>query len=197
MVFASVYISTLRSRLNEREAEEMLEKSRVYNDAYGITGMLTVRGLNVMQLVEGAEESVRILLDRIHRDARHDGILTVWSGTYEGRRYPDWSMGITHLDENAQQSSPATGTLPTDWREWDDAPEDYAARRDGALRRALASGDPLTSALAVILSVHQPMHGTSAARPECAECRPHANGDQVDSPCFTARNAIWAIEATR
>ena len=195
MVFASVYISTLRSRLSETEAEQMLERSRGYNRENGITGMLTVRGLNVMQLVEGDEGPVRILLDRIHRDARHDGILTVWAGAYERRRYPEWSMGITHLDESPTQPSPSPAKRPSDWSEWSYAPDDYAARSEAALRRAVASGNPLTSALAVILSVHQPAQDASASRPECAECRTSTTGAQIDGPCFTARNAIWAIEA--
>lgn len=73
----------------------------------------------------------------------------------------------------------------------------YALRREVALRRAMVSGEQLVVSLAIILQGRRSEgilgdHGVTRLR--CAEC----SGGSSDGgyPFNTARNALWAIEAT-
>ncbi|MFZ7089345.1 BLUF domain-containing protein [Curtobacterium sp. RRHDQ10] len=203
-MFTTVYVSTLREELTGEPLRRLLEDSRRRNAANGITGMLTVRGRRVIQLLEGERASVRELYARIAVDPRHDDVVTVWDSSNAERRFPDWSMAFDDLEEDADKAleqtwpEPSSADLSPDRPGGDDT--DYIARRATALRRAMASGDRLVTSLAVILHGHRPQAVLTASgtkRVQCSECRVTQAEPADQYPCNTARNAIWALESTQ
>jgi hypothetical protein len=203
MISTTVYISTLHEELRTDELDALLSKSRANNASNGISGMLTVRGRDVMQVLEGDADNVRDLYARISQDPRHRNVVTVWTSTHDARRYPDWSMGFDDLGtEPAAETAgswpaPDVAAIPNH----DSASgntTDFVGRRAQVLRRALFSGNRLMTTLGIILDGHRPetiLEPGGATTVRCSECRvfPGAIGDSY--PCSTAKNAIWALEA--
>jgi Sensors of blue-light using FAD len=62
------------------------------NPRNDITGALICREDLFVQLLEGPEEHVRGLLQRIERDDRHTDIALLFEGHVDERMFPDWAM---------------------------------------------------------------------------------------------------------
>jgi hypothetical protein len=200
------YVSTLVRPFSRAETDQLLASSRVRNAAAGVTGMLVFRGQRAMQLLEGEDADVRALYRRIAEDPRHRDVVRVWESVHDQRRFPDWAMQFDDLSTPADHVTDDPTWLEVDLpalADSGDAPplrrsRDHVRRRAAVLRRALASGDRLTTALAIILHGHRPeavLDGDTVARLYCAECRHDPSPTGQGYPCSTAENAIWALEA--
>ena len=96
-MFYLVYVSVAAENVSRDELLEILARSRTKNAEAGITGMLLYKDGNFMQVLEGEEQAVRDLYDRIRRDPRHLGIVTLVEGQRDERCFGDWSMGFQDL----------------------------------------------------------------------------------------------------
>lgn len=105
-MFYLVYVSSATRPFSEADLSDLLETSRENNAKLGITGMLLYKDGNLMQVLEGEEELVRALYEKIGTDPRHDGAITLHQSIAEERQFPDWSMGFRNLD------SPELRTVP-------------------------------------------------------------------------------------
>jgi hypothetical protein len=101
-----VYISSARTLFSKEDLTGLLAKSRANNEAHAITGLLLYKGGNFMQVLEGDEEAVRMLYERIGGDPRHTGVMVLLRNPIEQRQFSDWSMGFRDLND------PALRTLP-------------------------------------------------------------------------------------
>lgn len=72
------------------------------NAAAGITGLLLFNGRNFLQLLEGERDAVDSLLDRVESDPRHSGVVVVTDLEVAERSFPDWSMRLLRLAEDAE-----------------------------------------------------------------------------------------------
>ena len=89
-----VYQSTATSVLEERELEHLLARSRAWNSAHGLTGVLLHSHGSITQVLEGPETEVRALFARISRDHRHAHLLKLADGPIAERQFAQWSMGF-------------------------------------------------------------------------------------------------------
>lgn len=210
MIFTTAYTSEMVRPMSEHELVELLVDSRARNAERGVTGLLLYRSGRVLQMLEGDEAVVRALYDRIRMDVRHQHVTNVWSSSAAERRFPSWTMGFDDLERPARPG-PVTASLAghDESGAFTDSTfartaitveqQDYLERRRAALRRALVSGDRLYGALGIILNGHEPevFEATVAtARIQCRECRSHDEPALDSYPCPTAKNALWALEAT-
>lgn len=78
-------------------AEDILKAARRNNVANGVTGMLIVGGGCFFQVLEGPDEMVQSTFDRISRDPRHRGVITLWDDQAEERLFAKWTMGWCQL----------------------------------------------------------------------------------------------------
>jgi len=92
------YLSSTRSLLNVYEIAEILIKSRENNEKRGITGMLLYKDGNVLQILEGEEDPVRALFEKISNDPRHSGVLRLYEKSVEVRDFSEWTMGFHDLE---------------------------------------------------------------------------------------------------
>ncbi|MEO7165753.1 MAG: BLUF domain-containing protein [Spartobacteria bacterium] len=106
MIFQLVYKSTAVRHLLPWELLEMLERSRLNNARFEITGMLLYHGGQFLQLLEGDEQGVRDRYAVIAQDERHKLVSLVMTGPNAGRDFPDWTMGFRDLGE---RQAPAEG----------------------------------------------------------------------------------------
>lgn len=88
------YVSSTKELLSVPELVELLESIRPKNDEFELTGMLLYSGGNVIQTLEGPDESVNTVFASIESDPRHAGILVLLREQIEKRAFPAWSMGF-------------------------------------------------------------------------------------------------------
>ncbi len=98
-LFSLIYVSSAVHLFSHEELVALLQTSRRNNTADGITGMLLYKAGNFMQVLEGEEEAVRRLHDRIQRDPRHRGLITLLEQRTDERQFGSWSMGFRNLTD--------------------------------------------------------------------------------------------------
>jgi hypothetical protein len=54
--------------------------------------VLAFDGFQVVQVLEGPRDAVEALYDRILKDDRHEGIVTLQKCEIETARFPNWNM---------------------------------------------------------------------------------------------------------
>jgi class 3 adenylate cyclase len=94
-----MYISTTTRKLTDQEVEEIGRKSTVNNAKVAVTGVLLSANEFFFQILEGKEEDVEGVMERIRKDPRHQGLL-ILKAEYEvtGRLFGSWSMNTVRLD---------------------------------------------------------------------------------------------------
>ena len=94
MIFYLIYLSSATKPFSDKDLSEILAVSRLNNTSKGITGLLLYNEGDILQVLEGEEESVLNLYANIEADTRHTGVVKMVSGTSKERSFPDWSMGV-------------------------------------------------------------------------------------------------------
>jgi hypothetical protein len=89
-----IYVSTSTRLYNNDELADLLSKSRINNAKANITGMLLYSMGTFFQVLEGEEEKLTALYEKIKKDERHRGLIKLKSGKLANRLFPDWSMGF-------------------------------------------------------------------------------------------------------
>lgn len=97
-MFQLIYLSQAKSDLNYSDLAAILESSRRHNPAKSITGILIYKDDQFLQLLEGNQEDVQAVMDKIAQDKRHMNISVLYQGDTAERFFADWSMGYTDGD---------------------------------------------------------------------------------------------------
>jgi hypothetical protein len=74
------------------ELGRLFTEARSNNKKQGITGALLLSEDRFVQVLEGDEGAVRALFTHIERDARHDSVSVLESGTVPQRLFARWAM---------------------------------------------------------------------------------------------------------
>lgn len=91
MLSQYLYISTAPT-LPREEVDAILDTSARNNPARGITGLLLFNGRNFLQLLEGEDSEITVLMERINGDPRHSGVSVLDRREIAARTCPDWAM---------------------------------------------------------------------------------------------------------
>jgi hypothetical protein len=97
-MYSVAYVSTAAKVYSDEELDRILERSRACNTHAAITGLLLYKGDNFMQFLEGPQENVLHLLDRIRDDPRHHSMIIVLQQDLPERQFETWSMGFVRVD---------------------------------------------------------------------------------------------------
>ncbi len=100
-----IYVSKAVSSLNDDELAEILRVSRENNGAGRVTGMLLYKGGNFMQLLEGPQDEVLALFERIKDDPRHCDATILSIEEIHMRQFPEWEMAFCNLDTHSLKSA--------------------------------------------------------------------------------------------
>ena len=77
-------------------------ESQPRNERDRITGLLLFDGLDWCQYIEGPQESVDRLHERLRRDWRHRDMQVIQQGPAgEARLFPNWRMGYSYIADEA------------------------------------------------------------------------------------------------
>lgn len=92
MLTGIVYLSSALAPFDEKALRELAEHAQRRNRELGVTGYLYFEQRQFIQYIEGPDEAVTALMQRIADDRRHDVRITIHDRHVEQRRFPDWSM---------------------------------------------------------------------------------------------------------
>ncbi len=91
------YTSRARLDLTEEDLGGIHQTARHLNALDGISGLLLFDGARFLQIVEGSEEAVDNLVERLRRDSRHSAFEIRDERHVEQRSFPDWSMELVRV----------------------------------------------------------------------------------------------------
>jgi len=92
-----IYNSAATSAMSEADLVELLEKSRNYNAAWGVTGMLLYHDHCFFQVLEGPRDAVHTLAAKIEQDPRHAQMTVIIDEPIHRRSFAEWTMGFAHV----------------------------------------------------------------------------------------------------
>lgn len=101
-----VYVSSAVTVMSDQALDELLHKARAANQQRRITGMLLHAGGNFLQVIEGPEQSVQDLYEKIHTDARHRGVLRLMQVRTTERHFAEWSMAFRRISGSLEDALP-------------------------------------------------------------------------------------------
>lgn len=107
MLLQLIYSSVARKVFSREELSDLLTVSRLNNHAQAITGILLHLDGNFFQVLEGEEDGINLLFEKIKKDARHQQIVLILKETIPERLFNDWSMGFAPI--SAQDIKEITG----------------------------------------------------------------------------------------
>ena len=98
MSFSTVtYTSLARLDLQDTDLEDIHRSARDHNALDGVTGLLVFNGTHFLQIIEGSEQAIEDLVERLRKDQRHTGFEIRDRRKVEARSFPDWSMEMVRV----------------------------------------------------------------------------------------------------
>jgi hypothetical protein len=91
------YTSRARLDLGDEELAAIHQTARHLNALDGISGILLFDGSRFLQIIEGAEDAVDTLVERLRMDPRHSAFEIRDERYVERRSFPDWSMELVRV----------------------------------------------------------------------------------------------------
>jgi len=101
-----IYVSTSIKLLNDSELMDILRVSRDNNQSKDVTGLLLYKGGNFMQVLEGPDDIVEALFDKVKEDPRHKDVTVISREQISARQFPAWEMAFQNLDNPAIKNEP-------------------------------------------------------------------------------------------
>jgi hypothetical protein len=108
------YTSLARLDLTDGDLSDIHQTARHLNALDGVTGLLLFDGRRFMQIIEGAEEAIDALVERLRRDPRHSAFEIRDERAVAGRSFPDWSMELLRVSAGFRQARSEVGSILPD-----------------------------------------------------------------------------------
>ena len=94
-----LYTSDASEQCSSEDITSILKVSRRNNPSNLVTGLLIYKKPGFLQYLEGPEQAVKALYEKIKNDKRHASIETIKDGEIDARVFPDWEMGFAGEDD--------------------------------------------------------------------------------------------------
>jgi hypothetical protein len=115
-LFRLVYVSRARVKPPKegwtQAIANILVTARIHNESVGITGALLFNGIHFAQVLEGREDEIRPLFQRIRRDDRHFDVTTIEEAAIQKREFSAWAMA--YVDRGFSIARPIGDEPPLD-----------------------------------------------------------------------------------
>ena len=98
-LYEAIYVSTLAPGRPVSSVGNIAGKARVSNPIRGITGLLIFDGMRFCQQLEGMEQQVLALLEKVRHDPRHTNVQIVHHDELASRRFNNFSLGYTTVED--------------------------------------------------------------------------------------------------
>ncbi|MES2904263.1 MAG: BLUF domain-containing protein [Pseudomonadota bacterium] len=87
-----VSIASAPDEIAEADVREICAVAGPHNARSGITGILTYHAGRFAQIIEGIEDDLRQLMERIAADPRHHSLKITMDRAVDARQFDEWSM---------------------------------------------------------------------------------------------------------
>lgn len=91
------YTSRARLDLGDEDLAAIHQTARHLNALDGISGLLLFDGSRFLQIVEGSEDAIDNLVERLRMDPRHSAFEVRDERYVDRRSFPDWSMELVRV----------------------------------------------------------------------------------------------------
>jgi len=98
-MFYLLYVSRETHKMTSKELREILAVARERNGQLGISGLLLYKNGRFMQFLEGPEDAVRSLMNKVSVDQRHQDVMVLQEDIAESRQFPTWGMAFNCMDD--------------------------------------------------------------------------------------------------
>lgn len=95
-----VYVSLRTPQCTEAEIDKILASCKKNNVSSDITGVLLYSNTHFVQYIEGENDEIMALYDKIKPDPRHKNPIMVSLTAIENRTFPSWQMGSKKINDN-------------------------------------------------------------------------------------------------
>ena len=89
-----IYASAAATPFTPEALRTLLTKSRSRNSLYGVSGVLLYHDGSILQVLEGPEEAVELILASVTKDPRHNKLRYLSRAPIQKREFEAWSMGF-------------------------------------------------------------------------------------------------------
>ena len=89
-----IYLSCSSYFLDEKNLVDLYEVSHKNNIKNNITGLFIYSDQDILQVLEGPDDAVTSLFNKISKDKRHTAMILLSDDGIENRYFPDWQMGF-------------------------------------------------------------------------------------------------------
>ena len=100
-LYELTYCSIASNNLKQKDILKILAKSKEHNKKNNITGCLLYHNHEFLQIIEGEEEHILKVFEKIQQDKRHDQIILLEQGKKTNRLFENWNM--TYYDLNSKE----------------------------------------------------------------------------------------------
>lgn len=94
-----IYKSKALTPIEQGEDLEIVSEAVAFNQPNDISGFLVRYEGHYIQVIEGEEQKIIGLWERIQKDERHSESELLWKGTHPTRRFPAWAMSYAAFAE--------------------------------------------------------------------------------------------------
>lgn len=108
------YTSRARLDLAEADLAAIQQTARHLNALDGISGLLLFNGSRFLQIVEGAEDAIDNLVERLRMDPRHSAFELRDERYVDRRSFPDWSMELVRVSAGYGNASEEVASILPD-----------------------------------------------------------------------------------
>lgn len=137
-----IYTSAATVQFSQKQLKELLHKARQNNESLGVSGMLVYNEGSFLQILEGEEESLTALYEKIEKDERHDNVKLLLRKEIEERSFGEWKMGFFDASRSAEKlegfSDFFRADIPFDEDDADRAKSVLMQFREGQWRQAVS-----------------------------------------------------------
>ncbi|MFV8226831.1 BLUF domain-containing protein [Christiangramia aquimixticola] len=105
MRYAISYVSSVNFDLTNDEIQEILDFSRISNNANGITGILLYSDGNFFQVLEGDKDQLKPLFSAINDDHRHYDLMVIFEKQVSQAAFENYECDFISLDSRFNQES--------------------------------------------------------------------------------------------
>ena len=99
-----LYVSQATDSLSEEAQTALREKTLLYGQRENVTGVLVYRKGFFMQYLEGHEEELLDLFQKLRGNPRHFNVRVLSRGTLDKRLFNDWSVRWVNQDNSGPSS---------------------------------------------------------------------------------------------
>jgi hypothetical protein len=107
MLINLVYVSAATHLLPKEELVALMQKCSARNAQSELTGLLLYKDGNIMQVLEGPEQNVETVFERIKKDPRHKSLMVLLKEPIPARNFPTWGMAFRDLRSPELRAIPA------------------------------------------------------------------------------------------